>query len=365
MSAIVDVPELFAILAATPRRQNILLVGRHGLGKSEILRHYFEREAKLPVTSFFLGQMSDPGDLIGLPHANPTTGRTDFLPPFWWPTDARPVALFLDELNRARPELLQAVQDLTLNRTLAGRRLPEGSVVVAAVNDGEDYQITDLDPALVSRFNVYTFRPTVDDWIVWANETSKDARVVSFIQENPGLLDGDGDATAREGTVRRNLERTPDRRAWARVAEVLGPIPDPSPLHFKLIAGIVGARAALLLRQHLGRTAGLTVDDVLFGTAKERKRAEKLAIPELALLNEQILHYLEAGRCPSARAEDARRGLLDYLVRLEKTPNKREALGHMASLFEAPRFHRALAFVAASKPILAVIERFIEGIHTP
>ena len=48
--------------------------------------------------------------------------------------DTRPIVLFLDELNRARPEILQSVHDLALNRTLAGKRLPEGSIVVSAVN---------------------------------------------------------------------------------------------------------------------------------------------------------------------------------------------------------------------------------------
>ena len=136
-----------------PAAQNIMLTGRHGIGKSQILTRYFEARG-MKVVTLFLGQMSDPGDLIGLPTKNAETGKTDFMPPYWFPTDGKPVVLFLDELNRARPEVLQTIMDLALNRKLAGRSLPEGSRLISAVNDGEEYQLTDLDPALVSRFNV-------------------------------------------------------------------------------------------------------------------------------------------------------------------------------------------------------------------
>lgn len=373
MAIHIDVPELLEILRLTPPSQNILLVGRHGIGKSQIITRYFAELAKMPVMPFFLGQMSDPGDLIGLMHADAQTGRSVFLPPFWWPTDDRPIVLFLDELNRARPEILQAVQDLTLNRTLAGRSLPAGSIVIAAVNDGEEYQLTELDPALVSRFNVYTFRPTVDDWIVWAHEAKLDPRVIAFIQESPHALDGLGptegsvssSSSSSSSDLRASLDKTPDRRAWAKVSELLQGIAKPSDLHFKIIAGIVGAQAALALRRSIGKSLAVTVEEVLFGTAKERKKIDGLALAELALLSEQIVHYLESGRCPEERAAQARRGLLDYFTRLEKAPGKREAVAHVASLLDSQRFARAMAFVAESAEIVSVIERFIEGIRVP
>ena len=157
----INTSELYEILDVTPAEQNIMLVGRHGIGKSQILTHYFQDKG-FNVVSLFLGQMSDPGDLIGLPTKEEATGKTVFMPPYWFPTDGVPVVLFLDELNRARPEVLQTIMDLTLNRKLAGRSLPDGSRVISAVNDGEEYQLTDLDPALVSRFNVYGFRPTAE-----------------------------------------------------------------------------------------------------------------------------------------------------------------------------------------------------------
>lgn len=159
MAISVNSKELTEILDVTPSTQNIMLVGKHGIGKSEILTNYFNKKG-MKVVSLFLGQMADPGDLIGLPHKNEETGKTDFMPPYWFPVDNEPIVLFLDELNRARPELLQTVMDLALNRKLAGRYLPEGSRIISAVNDGEEYQLTDLDPALVSRFNIYNFRPT-------------------------------------------------------------------------------------------------------------------------------------------------------------------------------------------------------------
>ena len=85
--------------------------------------------------------------------------------PYWFPTDGKPIVLFLDELNRARPELLQVIQDLVLNKKIVGRSLPEGSIIVSAVNEGDSYTLTVLDPALISRFNIYTFVPEVTDWI--------------------------------------------------------------------------------------------------------------------------------------------------------------------------------------------------------
>lgn len=128
------------ILKVTPAEQNIMLVGRHGIGKSKITENYFKRNG-FKVVNLFLGQMSDPGDLIGLPQKNEKLGQTEFLLPYWFPTDNQPIVLFLDELNRARPEVLQTIMDLTLNRKLAGKSLPEGSRIISAVNNGEQYSL--------------------------------------------------------------------------------------------------------------------------------------------------------------------------------------------------------------------------------
>ena len=106
-----------------------MLVGNHGIGKSEILTEYFSRKG-MKVVPLFLGQMSDPGDLIGIPNRNTETGKTEFMPPYWFPLDGKPIVLFLDELIRARPEVLQTIMDLALNRSLAGRKLPEGSRII-------------------------------------------------------------------------------------------------------------------------------------------------------------------------------------------------------------------------------------------
>ena len=153
----IDVKELENVLKFTPHEQNIMLVGNHGIGKSQIVTEFYEKQKNMRVIALFLGQMSDLGDLIGLMYKNDKTGHSEFLPPYWWPLEDEPIVLFLDELNRARPEILQSVMDLTLNKMLAEKKLPKGSIVVSAVNSGEQYQITDLDPSLISRFNIYEF----------------------------------------------------------------------------------------------------------------------------------------------------------------------------------------------------------------
>lgn len=222
----------------TPAWQNVMLVGSHGIGKSRIIENYYKSKG-YPVVALFLGQMSDPGDLIGLPRLNEETGKTDFMPPYWFPTDGKPVVLFLDELNRARPEMLQTVMDLVLNRKLAGKSLPEGSRILSAVNAGEEYQVGDLDPALVSRFNIYELRPTAKDWLDWAKSENLDERVINFISQKPTHLDSKFDAN------KDSLDPTPDRRAWERVARAVANVSNIDGTTTKMIAGMIGVKAAV------------------------------------------------------------------------------------------------------------------------
>ena len=238
MSVRIDGNLLLEILEETPATQNIMLMGKHGIGKSQILEKFYT-EKGCKVVSLFLGQMSDPGDLIGIPHKNEETGHTEFMPPYWFPTDDTPVVLFLDELNRARPEVLQTIMDLALNRKLTGRSLPKGSRIISAVNNGEEYQLTDLDPALVSRFNIYEFVPSVQDWLLWANKNGIDDRVVTYISSNPKALDNQ---TAVEDLE--NLEKTPDRRGWVRVSEIIKGKDVLKTSHKSMIAGIIGGVGA-------------------------------------------------------------------------------------------------------------------------
>ena len=238
MENTINTTELLEVLKLTPPEQNIMLSGNHGIGKSQIITDYFTKK-KMKVVVLFLGQMCDPGDLIGLPHFDETTGLTTFSPPYWFPIDGKPIVLFLDELNRARPEILQTIMDLALNKKLAGRALPEGSRIISAVNSGNEYQLTDLDPALVSRFNIYTFKPDANEWLKWAEQNGFDERIIHYIRTKPTHLD-----SYRLEEDESNLTKTPDRRAWEKVNDILKSIKELKPLHGKVLAGIIGNETA-------------------------------------------------------------------------------------------------------------------------
>ncbi|MEQ1826666.1 MAG: AAA family ATPase, partial [Pirellula sp.] len=285
-----DATELLEVLRLTPSEQNVMLVGRHGIGKSQIVTHFFQEQGGKVVT-FFLGQMSDPGDLIGLLHKNEKTGHSEFMPPYWWPMDNKPIVLFLDELNRARPEILQSVMDLALNRKLAGKPLPLGSRVISAVNEGDEYQLTDLDPALISRFNIYEFAPTVQDWLVWASEAKLDHRVVDFIQQNSEYLDADPKAKSNpnSSTFGNELVRTPDRRSWERVARAIKGVDAINDLHVKWIAGVVGATAAAHLAKSIRSQQVIGADDILLRFETTKSQLAALQVHDFAGLNERIV----------------------------------------------------------------------------
>ena len=360
----IDARELTELLDGTPASQNVMLVGRHGIGKSQIISSYFAKR-KMIVIPFFLGQMSDPGDLIGLFHKDEKTGRSIFLPPFWWPQNDEPVVLFLDELNRARPEILQTVMDLVLNKSLAGKKLPEGSIVISAVNDGDEYQLTELDPALVSRFNIYEFSPTIEDWLVWAADADLDSRVIGFIQENPLLLDSDPKIESQKSSgmpFGGDLTKTPDRRAWEKVAHLVSDVDSLADIHTKLIAGVIGIPAALLFCKTLRSTPSITADDLLFRFGKIKAALTKLSVPDFANLNEQTLLRLQSGKKMTAAVKKTALGNFTAYLELLKSEGHSEAIAHLANQLENPRFEKANQTLLSDLKILNILAEFIEAI---
>ena len=364
MSIIINTSELKETLEFTPSTQNIMLVGKHGIGKSEILTSYFNSKG-MKVVTLFLGQMADPGDIIGIPSKvekqdaeGKATSRTDFTPPYWFPQDGQPIVLFLDELNRARPEILQTVMDLTLNRKLAGKALPEGSHVISAVNDGDEYQLTDLDPALVSRFNIYEFKPTVEEWLNWAVGQKLDERVINFIQDNPTWLDGD----TKEY---RGLEKSADRRAWKHVSDVMLKVDDIKDIHKRIIAGIVGAGAAAAFIQSAQQRHAITGKDLLLKYDKTMKTVEKYQLHEYAILNESVFRFLENTKINEREKKVVAKNLGQYIDYLRKM-KKKEALANFTSIFEKGTYEQAIAFMVVNAPeVYDTLNEFVDTLILP
>ncbi|MBP5520431.1 MAG: AAA family ATPase [Treponema sp.] len=343
----INTMQLYFILENTPATQNIMLVGKHGIGKSRILEDFFEARGEKVVT-LFLGQMSDPGDLIGLPHLDEKTGRTEFMLPYWFPTDQKPVVLFLDELNRARPEVLQTVMDLTLNRKLAGKSLPAGSRIISAVNGGSEYQLTELDPALVSRFNIYEFAPSVEDWISWARGAGVDSRIVSFIDENSEFLDGEGSDFNFDSE---SLERTPDRRSWERVSSVIGDFAELGENHQALVSGIIGNRATSVFFDFVNNHKLPSVSALLNDFDNQKKTLETLSFTDFTQLNQAVFSWLEKN---SENQNDSNVNIvaknLEAYFDWFAVQNKKELQAHFASLISAKNFPGALNFIVEKAP---------------
>lgn len=350
--------ELKQLLELIPENQNILLAGKHGIGKSQILTKFYE-EKGMKVVPLFLGQMSDPGDLIGLLNKNEETGKTEFMPPYWFPTDDKPIVLFLDELNRARPEILQTIMDLALNKTLAGKKLPKGSRIISAVNSGDEYQLTDLDPALVSRFNVFEFVPSSSEWLLWAEENNIDKRIIKFIAENPDYLDG---ATLRKEDM--GLEKSPDRRGWERLSEIIKDKTNASAeIYKKICAGIIGMPAATKFFVSLSSSKILTAEDILTHNFKDIEETLKgYTTPDLAIINESIFRYIHTKNYDKSKEKTIAKNLENYFgfLILEM---KQEAMGHFANLYNDENYKKVVAFIMLNTPKLQdKIIKFISSI---
>jgi hypothetical protein len=295
MANIKEMTSIFDTLSSSPKlfNQAMALRGRHGVGKSEFVSSYFEEKGYRVIT-LFLGQLSDAGDLLGLPYHEKVgdVTVTKFAKPDWWPKNKKDkVVLFLDEFNRANQEVMQAVFELALNRTLAGDKLPDNCHVIAAMNPADsNYDTVELDVALLDRFNLYEFKPTVQEWIRWATDNRLDKSVIGFIHQNKDYLEILGESVPDEVT--------PSRRSWTRVSDIIKANPQLKEKQSTLItilSGIVGMSASAKFSMFL-KEDHINIGSIMLNLHTDKDLYDELKTkmtPQLSIhLNQQIEMWL-------------------------------------------------------------------------
>ena len=217
----------------------VLIRGRHGIGKSELV-YQTAKDLGLPVVERRASQMTE-GDLLGLPKVE--KGVTKWLAPEWLHRACQEaVVLFLDEVDRATMEVRQGIFELCDSRKIAGQVLHPDTLIFAAVNGGQhgaQYQVGEMDPAELDRYTVFDVEPTVEDWLDWSQ--GKVATYLwDFINNNHGHLEHKDEFEPNK--------KYPSRRSWVRLNRALSNVGDiskfpPTMLHH-LSAGFIGMEAA-------------------------------------------------------------------------------------------------------------------------
>jgi hypothetical protein len=222
--------------------------------------------------------------------------------PSWFVRACRePVVLMLDELNRSLPGVQQSFFQLVLDRELGNDKdgnpykLHPGTRVFAAVNHGSEYDVNEMDPALLRRFWVVDLEPSHQDWIDWAGPAGIDPVTIDFIRNHPEHLRVDI-GSLEPGTV------APNPASWHRLDESLrhmGMIPSElagsgDPALYSLSTGFVGVEAAIAYSEFIKRYERvISADDVLTGKIDEARTKDLQASESLGVLDKLVEHSKE------------------------------------------------------------------------
>ena len=294
-----DIKTFTALAPRLPADIAVLMRGPTGVGKSHIAKQCAD-EIGLPFIDVRGSTMSE-GDVGGYPDIEgmKETGVMTFCMPSWFVRSCRePVVLMLDELNRSLPGVQQSFFQLVLDRELGNDqdgnpyRLHPETRVYSAVNHGSEYDVNEMDPALLRRFWVVDLEPTVHDWIDWAGPADIDPVTIDFIRNHPEHLRVDP-GKVEPGTI------CPTPASWHRLDESLrhmGLVPSElagtgAEGIYALAGGFVGTEAAISYTEFIKRYERvISAENVLNGEIDKKRATELPASEALGVLDKLVEH---------------------------------------------------------------------------
>lgn len=186
--------------------------------------------------------------------------------------------LFLDEFNRGQLDSRQACMQLVLEKKLHNHVLPfvrgQQTQIVAAINpaddDSVDFQVQELDPALLDRFIELDVEVDVQAWLKYASDVNLNKIVRAFIVDNNKLLhfvpqDGGTSATPR---------------SWEMLAKYVDEFETtPKEFHYNICKGKVGsAIGSQFLNYYYEFAKSITIADIEKLVKEESKNTSDMDV---------------------------------------------------------------------------------------
>ena len=187
-----NIKTIKTIVPSLPPEIAVLMRGPTGVGKSHVARGFAD-VLGLPFIDV-RGSTMDEAKVGGLPDMKAVDEKkvATFVVPSWFKRACEePCVIMLDELNRSMPTVMQAFFQIVLDRELGNDedgipwRLHPETRVLAAINAGNEYDVNEMDPALLRRFWVCDVEPTVADWVEWAEGAGLDKILIEFVKQTP------------------------------------------------------------------------------------------------------------------------------------------------------------------------------------
>lgn len=216
-----DIKTFVSMTTKIPPHIAVLMRGSTGIGKSAIAASV-AKDLGVDLIDVRGSTMTE-GDVGGYPDLE---GMKDnkvmtFCMPSWFVKACNePVVLFLDELNRSLPQVQQSFFQIVLDRELGNDvngkpyRLHKDTRVIAAVNHGAEYDVNEMDPALLRRFWTCDIETDVDSWVSWARNNSVSNVILEFVKSRSSHFSPDP-SKIEPGNV------FPTPASWTRLNETL------------------------------------------------------------------------------------------------------------------------------------------------
>jgi hypothetical protein len=292
-----DIKTFKTLAGKLPPHIAILMRGPTGVGKSHMAKA-LSVELNLPFLDV-RGSTMDESQVSGIPdfETSKESGVATFCLPSWYIRSCRePVVLMLDEVNRSMPQVMQSFFQIILDRQLGNNvdgeplTLHPETRVVAAVNHGNEYDVNDMDPAMLRRFWVVDLDPSLNDWIDWAGNNDIDPVTIEYVRQHPEHFQVNP-GTVEPGTV------IPTPASWHRLDESLRHMGmAPSAIaggrpegFYALSTGFIGTEAAISYVDFVSRYERIiSAEDVITGKVKKNVVKELNASEALAVLDKII-----------------------------------------------------------------------------
>lgn len=317
-----------------PARISVLLRSRHGLGKSEIIKQIcaeLSKEFGIPYECIDIRlSQREVGDIIGMPRAVKTfdvsrevyvNGELQTVKevindvmihdlPVWFPRDPDwHGILLLDEIDRASRDVQQAAFELVLDYRLNMRTLPEGCRVVSCINGDQDvYTVLGMCPALLDRFLVIDFKPTVPEWQDHAVAISVHDAILKYIAKIPSDLDTPENITPNQVYQ--------SRRSWVKFSHTLREMgnkgydcldKNQKDYLLKLAYGFLGTTVAQNFCEFIANDYKVySVEEILDKFNREMQTDFAKMLPsEMSFYGKLIVDYLLDGRKKLTKRQEA------------------------------------------------------------